>query len=95
MAIWIASSRLTFFTGRPSLEAGTSSRAMTGNTVWVEMEMWLSERIAWMRNQVPVMEITAINQIDHKPLRRWKSPQKIRAPCAKRGSLKKPFQKRL
>ena len=39
------------------------------------------------------MEITAINQIDQMPHRRWKSPQKIRAPCLKRRlGLKKPFQ---
>ncbi len=45
---------------------------------------------------MPVMEITAMNQIDHMPLRRWKSPQNIRAPWLKRKvGLKKPFQKRL
>ncbi|MCY1496967.1 hypothetical protein D3C76_530240 [compost metagenome] len=42
------------------------------------------------------MEITAMNQIDQIPVRRWKSPQKIRAPWLKRRvGLKKPRQKRL
>ncbi|MNI95128.1 hypothetical protein D3C73_1533490 [compost metagenome] len=42
---------------------------------------------------MPVMEITAMNQIDQIPLRRWKSPQKIRAPWRTRSvGLKKPFQ---
>jgi hypothetical protein len=39
------------------------------------------------------MEMTAMNQIDQIPLRRWKSPQKIRAPWFKRNvGLKNPFQ---
>ncbi|MNS38301.1 hypothetical protein D3C72_705460 [compost metagenome] len=46
----------------------------------LEMAIWLSNRIARIRNQIPVMEITAMNQIDQIPHKRWKSPQKIRAP---------------
>ncbi|MNJ68539.1 hypothetical protein D3C77_647950 [compost metagenome] len=56
----------------------------------------MSARIAWIKNQVPVIEITAMNQIDQMPLRRWKSPQKMRAPWfTRKVGLKKPFQKRL
>ncbi|MNP38338.1 hypothetical protein D3C76_1318450 [compost metagenome] len=76
--------------------SGTSSRAITGTIGSVEIVTWLSARIAWIRNQVPVMEITAMNQIDQIPLRRWKSPQKMRAPCRKRRvGFRKPRQKRL
>ncbi|MNH30787.1 hypothetical protein D3C79_911000 [compost metagenome] len=92
----VASSRLMRGAGVPASVRGTSSRAITGTTGSVEIVTWLSARIAWIRNQVPVMEITAMNQIDQMPLRRWKSPQKIRAPWLKRKvGLKKPFQNRL
>lgn len=73
--------------------SGTSSRATTGGTPSVEIDTWLSPRIAWIRNQMPVMEMTAMNQIDQMPERRWKSPQKMRAPWpTRRRGLKKPFQ---
>ncbi|MOA51781.1 hypothetical protein D3C78_1749690 [compost metagenome] len=66
---------------------------MTGS---LEMDIWLSPSKAWIRNQVPVTEMTAMNQIDQIPLSRWKSPQKIRAPWRiRRVGRKKPFQKRL
>src|SRR5450830_1505106 len=82
--------------GRPSDISGALSWEMIAGIGRLAKLIWLSARIAWIRNQVPVMEITAINQIDQMPLSRWKSPQKIRAPWLKRRvGLKKPFQKRL
>ncbi|MNM64151.1 hypothetical protein D3C81_755370 [compost metagenome] len=78
--------------GLPSGVCGTSSRAITGTMGRLEMVMWLSNRIAWIRNQVPVMEMTAMNQIDQTPARRCRSPQKIREPWPVRTGLKKPFQ---
>ncbi len=80
LAISMASSSGIIGAGTPGADIGTFSRAITGTIGSLEMEIWLSPRIAWIRNHVPVMEITAINQIDQIPLRRWKSPQKIRAP---------------
>ena len=80
----------------PAAEIGTLSRDMAGMIGSLEIEIWLSNRKARIKNQTPVMEITAMNQIDQIPLRRWKSPQKIRAPWRiRRVGRKKPFQNRL
>lgn len=76
----IAVSRLIIGAGEPSALSGTLSRGTTAVTGSVEIEIWLSNKNAWIRNPVLVMEITAMNQIDQMPLRRWKSPQKMRAP---------------
>ncbi|MNF95512.1 hypothetical protein D3C84_782710 [compost metagenome] len=96
MASRIAASRLIIGAAEPSAVSGTLSRGTTSATGAVEMEIWLSNMNASIRNQVLVTEITAMNQIDQMPLRRWKSPQKIRAPWRmRRVGRKKPFQKRL
>jgi hypothetical protein len=46
-------------------------------------------RIAWIRNQVPVMEITAMNQIDQMPPGGAIAPEDPRAVAVRTG-LKKP-----
>ena len=56
--------------GTPGADSGTLSRAITGTMGSLEMDIWLSPRTASIRNQVPVIEMTAINQIDQMPLRR-------------------------
>ena len=56
--------------GEPSALNGTLSRGTTSATGAVEIEIWLSNMNASIRNQVLVTEITAMNQIDQMPLRR-------------------------
>ncbi|MCY1448703.1 hypothetical protein D9M71_653980 [compost metagenome] len=70
VAISIARSRSIRGGGEPSADSGTASRDIAGMIFSVEMEIWLSNSNAWIRNQVPVMEITAMNQIDQMPLKR-------------------------
>jgi hypothetical protein len=49
----------------------------------LEMDTWLSARMAWIRNQVPVIEITAMNQIDQMPLSDGNRPRR----SARRGEI--------
>ncbi|MNY82042.1 hypothetical protein D3C86_2239270 [compost metagenome] len=56
--------------GLPLADIGTASRDIDGMIFSVEIDTWLSNRNAWIRNQVPVMEMTAMNQIDQMPLKR-------------------------
>ncbi|MNL52843.1 hypothetical protein D3C87_1760480 [compost metagenome] len=70
MAWRIAASRLIIGAAEPSAVSGTLSRGTTSATGAVEMEIWLSNMNASIRNQVLVTEITAMNQIDQMPLRR-------------------------